>query len=62
MKFDYKKILPHIAAIILFLAVGFVYFSPVLEGKKVFQSDMSQFEGGNKDLADYEQATGESMR
>lgn len=59
MKFDYKKFLPHIAAILLFLAVGFVYFSPVLEGKKVFQSDMSQFEGGNKDLADYEQATGE---
>ncbi len=59
MKFDYKKILPHIAAIVLFLVVSFAYFSPVLEGMKVYQSDMSQFEGGNKDLADYEAATGE---
>lgn len=59
MKFNYKKFLPHIAAMVLFIAVGFVYFSPVLDGKKIFQSDMSQFEGGSKDLADYEQATGE---
>ncbi len=59
MKFDYKKILPHIAVLVLFLGVSFAYFSPVLDGKKVFQSDMSQFEGGNKDLADYEEATGE---
>lgn len=60
MKFDYKKILPHIAAVVLFLAVSFAYFSPVLQGKKVFQSDMSQFEGGNKDLEDYHKATGET--
>lgn len=59
MKFNYKKILPHIAAVLVFIAVGFVYFSPVLDGKKIVQSDMSQFEGGSKDLADYEKATGE---
>ncbi len=59
MKLDYKKILTHLAVLVLFLGVSFAYFSPVLEGKRIFQSDMSQFEGGNKDLADYEKATGE---
>ncbi len=59
MKPLYKKIIAHIAAIVVFLAVGFAFFSPVLDGKRIYQSDMAQFEGGNKDLADYEKATGE---
>jgi hypothetical protein len=56
---NFKKILPHIIAIVAFIVVSFVFFSPVLEGKKLFQSDMAQFEGAAKELLDYEKVSGE---
>lgn len=54
-----KKILPHIIAVIAFIVVSLVFFSPVMEGKKLFQSDMAQFDGASKELHDYEKASGE---
>ena len=56
---NFKKILPHIIAIVSFIAISFVFFSPVMEGKKLFQSDMAQFDGASKELHDYEKASGE---
>lgn len=54
-----KKILPHIIAVVAFIVVSLVFFSPVMEGKKLFQSDMAQFDGASKELHDYEKASGE---
>lgn len=55
---NFKKILPHIIAVVAFIVVSLVFFSPVMEGKKLFQSDMAQFDGASKELHDYEKASG----
>ncbi len=57
--FDFKTILPHLGALALFLVLSFLYLSPMLEGKRVYQSDLVQFKGMNKSVSDYREATGE---
>ena len=57
---NFKKIIPHIIAIVSFIVISFVFFSPVLDGKKLFQSDMAQFDGASKELIDYQKASNES--
>lgn len=55
-----KKIFPHIAAIILFLGLSFIYFYPVVtEDKELFQGDISNMVGWGKDAKDYHEKTGE---
>ena len=56
--FNVKKILPHIVAIAIFIAISMVYFSPLMEGKQLNQSDNQQFQGASKEIADYRVATG----
>lgn len=52
-----KSLLPqyllHILALICFLGVTFAYFSPLLKGKTLAQSDMQQYTGMAKELKDY---------
>ncbi len=48
-----NKIIPFIIAIVAFIIVSLAYFSPVLEGKKLFQSDIAQFRGISKEIVDY---------
>ncbi len=59
---DTKAILqkagPILTAVLLFLVISIVYFSPVLEGKKVQSSDGLQFQGVAKEIVDYREATG----
>ncbi|MEP6583554.1 MAG: YfhO family protein [Ginsengibacter sp.] len=43
--FDFKKILPHIIAIVIFLIVAVVYCKPALEGKVVLQPDIQGWRG-----------------
>ena len=50
---------PVILAIVLFLVISVIYFSPVLEGKKLQSSDGTQFKGMAKEIVDYREATGE---
>lgn len=45
-------------AILLFLLISVVYFSPVLEGKKLQSSDGTQFKGMSKEIVDYRNTTG----
>ncbi|SEW52418.1 membrane protein YfhO [Chitinophaga arvensicola] len=54
-----KAILPHLAAIGIFLLLAFVYCAPVLEGKIVNQSDMKNVRGMAKEAKDFYEATGE---
>lgn len=54
-----KKATPYLVAIIVFLAITFVYFSPVLEGKKLKQHDIAMYKGMSKEITDFREATGE---
>ncbi|MBC9908936.1 YfhO family protein [Chitinophaga varians] len=55
-----KAILPHLAAIGIFILLATVYCSPVLEGKIVNQSDMMNVNGMAKEAKDFYEATGET--
>jgi hypothetical protein len=50
---NYKKIIPYGIAIVIFVLAALIYFSPVLEGKKILQSDIVQFTGMSKEIQDY---------
>ena len=43
--FNFKKILPHIIAIVIFLIVAVIYCKPALEGKVVAQQDIQGWRG-----------------
>src|SRR5574344_392456 len=55
-----KQYLPHLIALVIFLVVSAIYFSPVLKGLTLPQSDMQQAAGAAKELSDYKKATGNS--
>lgn len=44
---------------VVFLSITFVYFYPVLEGKKLKQHDIKMFKGMSKEIADFRENTGE---
>ena len=48
-----KKILPYGIAIFVFLLASSAYFNPVLKGKQIAQSDITQFRGMVKEINDY---------
>lgn len=54
-----KKLLPHILAPVIFLCVVFIYFSPLLQGKALFQQDTTHYRGMAKEIIDYREKTGE---
>ena len=54
-----KKILPHFIIVLVFIAVSIGYFIPALQGKKIFQSDIVQFNGMAKEQRDFIKKTGE---
>jgi len=54
-----KKLTPFLVAIVGFLAITFVYFSPLLEGKKLKQHDIAMWKGMSKEIADFRESTGE---
>ena len=54
-----KKLTPYLVAIVVFLAITFVYFSPLLEGKKLKQHDIAMWKGMSKEIADFRESTGE---
>ena len=57
--FIINKILPHIVAVVLFIIIGYAYFTPLLEGKAIQQSDNIHWRGMSKEVRDYRQKTGE---
>lgn len=58
-KLKLKKLLPHIAAIVLYAVVSLAYFYPQLEGKKLSQHDIDMWRGSAQELIDYKDKTGE---
>ena len=54
-----KKISPHLIVILLFVGISFVYFSPVIKGKKLDMSDIKHHIGMSKEVVDFREATGD---
>lgn len=59
-KIDIKSIWPYAIAIVLFLGIALTYFSPLLEGKVINQSDISSWKGAYEEIRQYESQTGEN--
>lgn len=59
MQLSFKKFLPHILMLIGFVVISLLYFSPVLSGKQIFQSDIKHYIGMSKQQNDFREATGE---
>ena len=52
-----KKFIPHALAILGFILVSVIYFYPVLQGKKILQSDIVQYTAMAKEQNDFRAAT-----
>lgn len=53
MIFNLKKLIPHLVVVLLFIIASLVYFYPVLQGKKIFQSDIVHYTGMAKEQNDF---------
>ncbi|WMI67212.1 YfhO family protein [Mangrovimonas sp. YM274] len=58
MHFPIRKILPHLLVLVGFIVVSLAYFSPVLKGKEIFQSDIMHYKGMAKQQNDFREETG----
>ncbi|SHH62406.1 YfhO family protein [Winogradskyella jejuensis] len=54
-----KGFLPHLLVLLGFVVLSLAYFSPVLQGKKIFQSDIMHYKGMAKQQLDYAEKEGE---
>lgn len=54
-----KKAFGIVACILGFALITLVYFSPILEGKRLKQHDIEMYKGMSKEIVDYRESTGE---
>ncbi|MBC2844930.1 YfhO family protein [Winogradskyella flava] len=59
MSFSFKRFLPHILVLVGFVVLSLAYFSPVLQGKKIFQSDIMHYIGMAQQQKEFAQAMSE---
>ena len=59
LKINWKALLPHAVAVLVFLALTLVYFSPVLQGKDIMQDDAIGSMGWGRDAKEYHEESGE---
>ena len=56
----WQRVLPHLLAVLVFLALAILYFSPIVfDGKTLAQHDIVQFNGGAHEAQVYRETTGE---
>ena len=55
----WKRLLPVFAAIALFYTLSLVYFSPVLEGKRLTMGDIRNWQGMAREVDEHRERTGE---
>jgi len=53
MKVSIKSLLPHLIAVLMFVILPSIYFSPLYNGYTLKQSDIRQFQGMSKEIFDY---------
>jgi hypothetical protein len=54
-----KKFVPYFVAVIIFLIITMLYFSPLFQGKKLQQGDITHHKGMSKEILDHREKTGE---
>lgn len=60
MKIDWKKIVPYLIALVVFIGFALVYCSPILEGKVLQAGDTMNWKGAANEATEYYKATGET--
>jgi len=60
MTFNFKSLLPHLAAIAVMALSAVVYFSPQFSGQVISQSDIVSYRGMSQELREYKETTGET--
>lgn len=55
----FERAKPHLIAIVIFLVLTMLYFSPLLSGKALQQHDITQWQGMSKEIIDYREKTGQ---
>ena len=60
-KLNYKKLLPHLIAIVGFLIIISIYFSPVFDGKTLQQHEVLQAKGAGHEATVWYQKTGDPV-
>ncbi|MGY0392550.1 YfhO family protein [Bizionia sp. KMM 8389] len=58
MQFSIKKCLPHILVLVGFICISLAYFSPVLKGKEIYQSDIKHYIGMSHQQKQFKAETG----
>lgn len=53
MKINYKALMPHAIAVVLFILISFMYFAPAASGYKLKQHDGMTFNGMAAEIQDY---------
>lgn len=59
MPLSFKKFIPHLLVLVGFVVISLAYFSPVLQGKQIFQSDIMHYIGMAQQQKDFKAQTGE---
>jgi hypothetical protein len=54
----FKKLIPHLVAVIIFLVIAAIYCSPAMQGKVVSQHDITHWKGAVQQSLNYQQAYG----
>ena len=55
---QFKKIIPYIVAVLLFIALSLAYMSPLFDGKVLRQDDITRHKGMSKEINDFREKTG----
>ncbi len=53
------KVLPYFVALLVFLSITVIYFSPLFEGQRLKQHDITMYRGMSKEITDFRAKTGE---
>ncbi len=59
LKSFFKKALPHVIAVLVFLTLTLVYFAPQLDGQRLIQGDINKHKGMSKEIQDFRETHGE---
>ena len=59
MKIDWKKVLPHVVAICMFIGISMAYFYPAMQGNMLKSHDIKMHKGMAKETIDHRADFGE---
>lgn len=58
-KIDFNSLLPYVVALAIFILIPVIYFSPVLDGKRIRAHDTTQYIGMSNKAVEYRKKTGD---